>query len=35
MTIGGWVLLTVSLTAVYGLAIYCYAKVLNAPPAGD
>ena len=35
MTTGGWVLLIVSLTVVYGMAIYCYAKVLNAPPVGD
>lgn len=32
MTLGGWVLLVVSLSAVFGLAGWCYARVLGAPP---
>jgi hypothetical protein len=32
VTAGGWVLLIVSLSAVYGLAGWCYVKVLGAPP---
>ena len=29
MTIGGWVFLTLSLVFVWGLAIWCFAKVLG------
>lgn len=32
MTVGGWVLLSISLTAVFGLAAWCYRQVLGAPP---
>lgn len=31
MTIGGWILLVGSLTFVWGLAIWCYAKILSTP----
>jgi hypothetical protein len=31
MTTSGWILLTVSLTFVWGLTGWCYYKVLNAP----
>jgi hypothetical protein len=33
MTIGGWILLVVSLTAVWGLAGWCYWKILTGPAA--
>lgn len=32
MTIGGWLMMIVSLTFVWGLAIWCYRKILNLPP---
>ncbi|MBI4565500.1 MAG: hypothetical protein HY716_12470 [Planctomycetes bacterium] len=32
MTFMGWVFLGVSLTCVWGLTIWCYAKVLRLPP---
>lgn len=32
MTMGGWVLLVGSLTFVWGLAGWCYWKILTAPP---
>lgn len=35
MTLGGWLLLVFSLTAVFGLAGWCYAKILSTPPPGD
>jgi hypothetical protein len=38
MTIGGWIIMTVSLAAVWGLAAFCFWRVLRAPPedvAGD
>jgi hypothetical protein len=31
MTIGGWVLLVGSMTFVWGLAGWCYWKILSAP----
>ncbi len=31
MTIGGWLLLTFSLSLVWGLAGWCYWKLLSAP----
>lgn len=30
MTVGGWLILTSSLGAVWGLAIFCFRKVLTA-----
>lgn len=35
MTTLGWIFLTVSLTFVWGLAGYCYYRVLTAPPRAD
>ena len=32
MTAAGWIFLVVSLTAVYGVAAWCYRQVLGAPP---
>jgi hypothetical protein len=32
MTPAGWIFLVVSLTFVWGLAIWCFRKVLTAPP---
>lgn len=32
MTTGGWIMMTVSLVVVWGGAIWCYKKVLTAPP---
>ena len=31
MTAGGWILLVVSLSFVWGLAIWCYWKILSVP----
>lgn len=35
MTTGGWVLLVGSLTFVWGLAGWCYWKILRGPGASD
>ena len=35
MTAGGWVLLIVSLSFVWGLAIWCYWKILSVPDATE
>lgn len=35
MTLGGWVLLVGSLSFVWGLAGWCYWKILTAPPSDD
>lgn len=32
MNAGGWIFLLVSTTAVWGLALWCFWKVLSAPP---
>lgn len=32
MTAGGWAIMLGSLTCVWGLALWCYYKVLTAPP---
>ncbi len=34
MTLGGWILLVGSLTFVWGLAGWCYYKILTGPPPG-
>lgn len=35
MTTLGWIFMSVSLCAVWGGAIWCYAKVLRAPSSGQ
>jgi hypothetical protein len=35
MTLGGWILLVGSLTFVWGLAGWCYWKILTAPSAEE
>jgi hypothetical protein len=35
MTTGGWVFLSLSLAFVWGLALWCYARVLGAGPRRD
>ena len=35
MTIGGWILMVVSLTFVWGLVGWCYWKILSTPDAND
>jgi len=35
MTPLGWIFMSASLAFVWGLAIWCYQKVLNAPPRSE
>jgi len=35
LTVGGWVLLIGSLSFVWGLAVWCYYKVLSGPSDSD
>ena len=34
MTIGGWIFLCVSNSLVWGLTLWCFYRVLSAPPRG-